>query len=140
MASLVITISRGNPSGYHWESFVTVWIICVLLGYAKRSYQSNGKMIYRILHCCKLHNPPPKISKMPSTKIIAERRKHKHTYFIENSESDKNTEVITFCPDVDPKWQSFFFFAVPITGTFFSGLAAFVDTKGILYKLIQPRV
>ena len=111
------------PMATTGESFVLLWSICLLLGFVKRSYQSNGKLIMRLRTYFKLHTPPEKVSRMPSAKEMYERSKDKYRYLIEPAGKQKDTEIITFCPDVDPKWQMFFFLVVPVFGSFLSAVA-----------------
>lgn len=99
------------PMATTGESFVLLWFICLLLGFVKRSYQSNGKLIMRLRTYFKLHTPPEKVSRMPSAKEMYKRSKDKYRYLIEPAAKQKDTEIITFCPDVDPKWQMFFFWS-----------------------------
>ena len=83
----------------------------------------HGKLIMRLRTYFKLHTPPEKVSRMPSAKEMYERSKDKYRYLIEPAGKQKDTEIITFCPDVDPKWQMFFFLVVPVFGSFLSAVA-----------------
>ena len=115
------------------ESFVYVWLICVVLGLAMDAKMSNYQFLKTTGAKCGCRTTKEKESRYPTEKELNARLDEKHKYLIETSPSNNKMEVITFCPDVDKKWQFFFFVIVPGAATLFSvGSIVRGMTRGIV--------